>query len=327
MRELQPSSPDIFAAAQIEQERESLLEKFFPLMQQSPEGLYCSSPKFEVESPIGEKARQELVAGVMSLPENKGRQLWELSKDLKYISDNEASHRALDRVYSGPIAPDNLPNRQLSRLFLENLHNAMAARNRFRIVSREFSNAIMSRMALGQSDNIHVLSIAAGSSRAILETTAAFPPDIRSRIKVRLMDASKNALYDGKLLAEKLGILDQVELKQAHFLASNRYLEERYRPDFVEVVGLNDYLNDETSTALMRMINTRMAAGGRILLSNVSPNDEQDFLHNIIGWREMEYREGEELVRLAQDAGFSSPNIQLLQEPLGFCHLISAEKN
>lgn len=297
------------------------------VLPQIDENVYTSST-FELESPIGNEKRLALIKRVLNSPE-EGRLLWQSSENLKYISQNEASHSALDRVYGGPLMheEESAEQYELADLFLSNLHTAMAARNRFRIVQDVYHQEIADHFSLnGHSGEMSTLSIAAGSSRALMEKMAGTDTKDRERMKLRLVDASDVAVSDGVKLAQELGIENTVDVRQANFLRFNHYLEEGYAPRFTEIVGLFDYVPNSLVVKTLERVREQMPDGGSILYSSVSPNDEQEFLHNIIGWRPMEYRTSEEMTTLASQAGFDAKNVLLIEEPLKMCNLVLVRK-
>lgn len=213
---------------------EDILTQYLPFMREDITNRYCPSPRLERVSPIGDRARRELIELLVALPNQEGQQLWRWSGNLAYITANEATHRALDRVYHGPLVESSALKTEWAHLHLTNLHNAMAARNRLRIVAHEYRMALQQIAHRNPDQPITVLSIAAGSSRALLETTAHLDPSLRCRLRIRLVDISKCALQDGAALAASFGIDAQVELRRAHFLQVERYLTG-ISPDLVVV--------------------------------------------------------------------------------------------
>ncbi len=297
------------------------------ILPQQRESVY-SSPLFELESPIGDEKRITLVENLLHSPE-EGIKLWQSSENLKYITQNEATHMALDRVYSGPLRSEEKSREQfeIADLFLSNLHTSMAARNRFRIVQDVYRQEISDHFSLnGHSGEMNTLSIAAGSSRALMEKMAGTEDNDRLRMNLRLVDASDIAVADGVKLAEELGIQDTVTVRQTNFLRFNHYLEEGYSPRFTEIVGLFDYVPNKFVVKTLEKVREQMPDGGSVLYSSVTPNDEQDFLHSIIGWRPMVYRTAEEMTDLALQAGFITENTLLIEEPLKMCNLVLARK-
>lgn len=284
------------------------------------------SDDFETASPIGEENRKALMRWMLSLPGDEGYQLFRESDNLRQISDDAATHKALETMYVGP-RPEADEDRFLwARLFIENIHNSMAVRNRLRIVEGEF-NEFMDRAISGEMRGVNVLSIAAGSSRGIMEVFASLNGVVDPNlVRLRMIDLNREALDDGRKLAEDLNIHESVDFVRAHFLGFRRYLEEGYKPDFVEVVGLLDYLPVKSIKELLSALSNSLADDGVVLYSNVAPNDERDFTHKVVGWPNMYYRDSETLMGLAKNAGFNTDRTTVMSEPLGVYNLVLARK-
>lgn len=278
---------------------------------------------FELESSIGERKRGALVEHLVSLGKH-GSDLFRASSDLRQISDDEASHKALETIYTGPIYPDTDLLHFWSQIHIGNIHNAMAARNRLRIVKNEFTGFMGG--LLKDVDKVDVLSIAAGSSRGIMEVLRELNGRGHDHIRLRMVDINRDALADGKNLVKELDIQESVDFIRAHFLSFRRYLETGYRPHFVEIVGLFDYLPDNNVVTLLSAIRSQLAEGGMILFSNIDNNDEEHFTHQVVGWRSMQYRPKDQLVSLAENAGFGTGKIRAIEEPLGIYNLIAARR-
>lgn len=278
---------------------------------------------FEVQSPIGEANRREFVDLMVSLPGDEGRRQFCLSRNLAQISQDAASHRALETMYLGP--KDEIEGEEeglmWARLSIENIHNAMAVRNRLRIVKDEFREHVRGLLQEGRQ-SIQVLSIAAGSSRAVLETIASFDGSGENRLRLQLVDLNREALRDGRKLAEELGVDGSIQFTRTTYASFRRYLHEGYRPDFVEIVGLLDYLSSTEVVRLLRGLQGSLSDEGVILYSNIAPNDEQQFTHRVVGWPDMYYRTQTELSGFARDGGFDLRQARVVQEPLGIYNLM-----
>lgn len=317
-----PIFPDIKPSDNVSERRTKVLNQFaLKIGEKTP---YDSS-EFERVSSIGEDARIALINGMVSLPNTEGLELFRTSEDLKYISDYEATHRALDRMYVGPVSNDDKEGLLWSRLFMESTHNSMAVRNRLRIVKEEFVKHIENAFSR-QKGPFQVLSVAAGSSRAIMESLKYLNGTVRDRIVLQMVDNSSDALTDGKKLVEELGIKEAVRFTESNILRTTRYMDPNYHPEFVEAVGLFDYLPDNLIIFLLKKLKSQMSVGGVVIFSNIAPNDEQEFTHKVVGWRQMEYRNSGDLARLATDAGFGLSNVRILREPLGVYNLAMATK-
>lgn len=307
-----------------EQSIQRILEVLEPRLGPEPYG----SSDFETASPIGEEYRLALVDLMLSLPDSSGHTLFRTSANLDQISRDAATHKALETMYVGPNRNgiSEVGNRlSWARLMIENIHNSMAVRNRLRLVKQEF-RCFVDGLA-ESADTINVLSVAAGSSRGLLEEVAAQPLRIRNKMRLKLIDVAPEAGEDAGKLARQLGIDDLVETVTGNVLRVNSYLENGYRAHFIEVVGLVDYLReDKHAVNLLRRLINYLIEGGMILFSNIAPNDEEKFTHDIVGWREMTYRSAEVLVEFARQANFPDSAIRVIREPLGVYNMVSASR-
>jgi len=298
------------------------LHKIVPYFRNRFGQMPYGSPDFETASPIGEENREALVKWMLSLPEDRGYHLFRQSGNLRQISDDAATHKALETMYMGPKPEEDEDKFFWARLFIENIHNSMAVRNRLRIVEKEFE-AYMD-VTLKEREEVEVLSIAAGSSRAIMEVLARLNGVGYDQTRLRMVDLNREALDDGRNLALELQIHQSVEFIRAHFLSFRRYLEDGYSADFIEIVGLLDYLPGDHIISLLSEVRQHLTPKGMVLYSNIMPNDEQDFTHRIVGWPQMQYREAGQLVGFAKQAGFDRGSITVVPEPLGIYNIVSA---
>jgi hypothetical protein len=275
------------------------------------------SAVLEAVVPVGDGNRRALVDYLLSLPQDTALRIFRSSESMRHVRDNAATHRSLERIYTGPSSNEAGSERSWSRVMLENIRNAMAVRNRLRIVAEAYGKFIDERKH--DRRGIQTLSIAAGSSRAILEVAAQRKDP---RLQLRLTDITRNALADCQRLAAALNVTNPLRLIRSHFSGTGRYLESGYRPDFIEIVGLMDYLTDGAIVQLLAAVRAKMSPGGRVIYSNIAPNDEQVFIHAIVGWPPMVYRSPEQLQELGRQAGFRT--MTLVQEPLAVYHLVVA---
>lgn len=301
-----------------------ILDLLGPKLRREPYG----TPDFELASPIGESERSQLVSYMLALPGEEGHRLFRTSANLDQISNDAASHKALETMYVGPSRSgivETGDNLSWARLFIENIHNSMAVRNRLRIVESEFGRFMGGRLTEGFQET-KVLSIAAGSSRGIMEELAELNGRGHDKIKLRMVDINREALKDGRKLVAELGIGEAVEFIRAHVFSFKRYLENGYQPDFVEIVGLLDYLDDDQVIKLLAQVRNHLSEGGEVLYSNIAPNDEEEFTHRIVGWPRMQYRGSQDVLRVATVAGFTADKLRLISEPLGIYNVVSAKK-
>lgn len=291
-----------------------------------------SSADFEVSTPLIEEHRQRLVNRLLELEERQGlgSKIWRISGNLSDISNTVTTHRALDRVYLGPD-----PQRESTELGLEWAHycltlpkNAIGPRNRLRVVKQEFRKSVDKFTADSTGDSqerFYALSVAAGSSRGLMAVIRELGHEAASNVHLTMVDQSADAEVDALALASRLGIQDVVKFVKTNVFRTNKYLTRLY--NFIEVVGLFDYLKDEEIVYLLRNFRGSLAADGKILFSDIVPNNERAFLEKIVGWPVMKYRKAEELLSLGKIAGFDDSEMELTQEPQEVYNLISAVRS
>lgn len=278
---------------------------------------YCSR-EFELGSPIGNEAKDRIIQWMVGLLNDEGRELFRSSPTLDMLSANEASHKALELMYVGPLAEESGIERMWTRFAIENTHTAMAVRNRLRIVKETLFGHINACIEEGR-EQINVLGIASGSSRGLIEVAGEHKVD---NVKIRSVDISRTALQDTEALARSCGIRSQVETQRASFLNTSAYLSGETLYDFVEIVGLLDYFEDDQIKVLLKAVKGSLRSKGMVIYSNVTHNSEEQYTHGVVGWRKLFYRDEDEIFDLALTADFKRGKTRLIREPLGMCNLV-----
>lgn len=299
-----------------------ILKEFDPEVAEPP----YAGDFLEYSSPIGEEKRLALVDHMVRLGDY-GKFLFTSSMNLAYINEHGSTHRALDRMYRGPIEEIE-PDREhylWSRLFIENIHNAQALRNRRKKVEKMFREH-HSKSSGGANGLVEVLSVGAGSNYGMMRVLAGLGGEGLMRTRLTLVDISGEAMADAECLSSEFGVRSAVNLIQENALQVPRYTKKLDPLDTVEIVGLLDYFRkDETIINMLRRLRERMRLGGIMIYSNIAENDEMDFTHKIVGWPEMIYRSADQVQNLAVKAGFAPNQIVLEPEPLGVYNLVVAK--
>lgn len=300
--------------------RNALIKKYNP--QKYPEPY--NKDEFELVSPIGEENRKGLIKVFMDLPNEYAVALYKTSDSLAEIRKEASTYGALEKVYQGPFEDiiSESDKYRFARLLIDNINNSMGPRNRKRIVKRELVNFVKATR-VRSSDQITILSIGAGSARAILEASASLE-EHGAGLRLLLLDIDHKALLDAKRLAKEKGVNAQLETIRANFVQfiQNNNMHEQI--DFIEIVGLLDYLNDKHINFLLSQVRKYVRKDGTVLFSNIAPNDEEKFLHTVVGWPQMIYRTKEQLLRLVYEGGFRE--VELIQEPIGIYNFVKARK-
>lgn len=230
-----------------------------------------------------------------------------ISVNGRRVKDGSARWPALEAVYNFREGEgSNWFIRWIDDFWLH-IRNAQAVRNRLNIVERELASAILkvSGRKIG-SEPVRILSIAAGSGQAVIETVEQMR---KSGIlcEVVLIDQDDTALAYARQLAEQYGVSDLVTARAGNAVFFNRELHG-FVPDIVEMCGLMDYLDDRLAIALIKKIRRYLAREGFFLTCHIHPNAESYFLRHAINW-DMLYRSRQELETLLIEGGFLGPEL------------------
>ena len=225
-----------------------------------------------------------------------------ISVNGRRVKDGSARWPALEAVYN--FREGEGSNRLVRWIdaFWLHIRNAQAVRNRLSIVERELASAIL-KVARSKvsGEPVRILSIAAGSGQAVIETVERMR---RAGIQceVVLIDQDETALAYARKLAEQYGVGDLVTARAGNAVFFYRELQG-FVPDIIEMCGLMDYLDDRLAVALIKKIRRYVHAEGFFLTCHIHPNAESHFLRYAINW-DMLYRSRQELEGLLVEGGF-----------------------
>jgi SAM-dependent methyltransferase len=235
--------------------------------------------------------------------------------DAERVIDNVTTHAALEVVYS--YGADGSRKNEVANFFQklwQGTRNAKAVRNRLRLVKREIMGALRS---LINDDKVHILSIASGSSRAIIESLQELEKGghSTSSIDATFLDKSPRAIEYSKEMARISGLSNKffwVENTAGKYL-NDESVAKKF--DIIEMVGLMDYLDDAKGIQILSSVKKALKQGGKFITANIADNPERKFLTNAVGWK-MIYRTAEELASLLIRSGFSESGMRIYYEPL-----------
>lgn len=240
------------------------------------------------------------------------------SKTLRDIKAGATGWRALEIIYNFETERSKDP---LAKFWV-NMRNAQAVRNRFRfakfLLRRTFIEQARKTDKGSASNPLLLLSLAAGSAQAVLETVSEIRDDSDLHVNVVLIDSDTTVHSMIRKRIKNLGLTGRVQFVVGSAFKFSEVVRELPPPDIVEMLGLLDYLNDKLAARLCRNIYRNVSQGGSFLTCHIHPNPEQDFLRYVINWGHkpyMYYRTVNDLKRIVEDAGFQS--IQMYTEPHG----------
>jgi SAM-dependent methyltransferase len=259
-----------------------------------------------------------------SLPKNFKNIIKKTNKSASVVIENATNHKALEVLYSkGELFSFKKFGAKFFQFIWFNINNSKAVRNRLKFVKRELRMHLESISKFDR--DIEVLSIASGSSRAIVEVVKHGEYLRGANLVITFLDKSEHAINYSKNLSTDISHLP-IKLKWIQDSAGNFLRNPTgIKYDIVEIVGLLDYFTDEKVLETFSGIYKILQPGGIIITSNVNHNFEEKFITKVIDWP-MIYRTAEELANLVNKAGFDYNNMKVFYEPLKIHGMVVAKK-
>lgn len=237
----------------------------------------------------------------------------------KRVKDGAASWRALDIIYNHPFEKTKKLGSFVDEFWWFS-QNCQAVRNRFKLVKKELRKAVLDFAKNGQE--VRMVSLACGSGQAMIEMMSELKEQ-GIKTKALLIDIEPEALDYAKKLAEKNGVVEQIDFIRGEAMQSADILH-KFSPHIVEMLGLLDYLEKDNAIRLISDINNELVSGGVFLTCNIRQNSERFFVKWVIDW-DMVYRSAKELAEVIELSGFK--NYRLVYEPLKIHGAIIAKKS
>ena len=187
-------------------------------------------------------------------------------------------------------------------------------RNRQKLVVSALTQLIE---AYGKEQAVNLVAIGCGSGNNILQAVQIEKPKVAG-IKAQLFDLNQDALNQGKLKCQEMGLDKEVEF----ICADANQMEGKISapPQIVKMIGLMEYLSDENVIGLLESIKKFRAPSSSILISSIEPGHGIDrFLRRTLNFN-LNYRGPEKLKQLLQEFGYTRFNI--FSEPTGIFNVI-----
>lgn len=284
--------------------------------------------KYEYNSFLKKIVNVFFIPLLNNLPKSFQDYIKKTNKNAKEVIDNATTHVALEIIYhEGKTKHRHSFIKKIFRSIWFNLSNTKAARNRLKLTKREIKKKI--KICLEKKEPIAILSIAAGSARAVIESIIEC--DVPKNYPVTLYFIDKNPLatdYSKKIIQNN----DYFSLYHTEWFTMT--IGEFFRNDVhsvpegfsvVEMVGLLDYFDDNKSIDTFSKIRSILKKDGILVTANICPNTEQPFITKVVDWK-MIYRTPLELSLLLEKAGFAPESQSIYQEPLLIHTVIAAKK-
>ena len=193
----------------------------------------------------------------------------------------------------------------------------MALRNRKKLVSRILANLIREYAARG---HVKILGIGAGPSRNLLSAVILAG---EKDISATCIDLDAEAFTFGKQIWKDSGVPEDAIV----FLegdAADLTRKIHIVPQIVKLVGILEYLDDDSLDRLLRVSHECLQEEGSILTHSICPGHGVDpFLRRVFDLH-LRYRTTEALIDKLSRAGFG--DFQTFSEPIGVYTIIHARK-
>lgn len=259
-----------------------------------------------------------------NLPKNFKHHIKKTDTAASEVIDNVTTHNALEVLYNkGKSFSHKTFLEKFFRYIWFSLGNSKAVRNRLKLVQRELREYL--RLITKYKKEVHIISIAAGSSRAIIEAInhQDYLKDVK--LSITFLDKNAHAIEYSKKLSVNLTHphvdLEWIQDTVGSFLTK----QPTKKFDVVEIVGLLDYFDDKKVTETFEGIYHLLHPDGILITANINHNEEEVFVTRIIDWP-MVYRTPKELAVLAQNVGFKYNKMKVFYEPLKVHGLLVAQK-
>lgn len=280
---------------------------------------------YEVNSPLKKALNILLVPILNNIPSGFRGFIKRTHLSAKKVIEKATTHEAIEVLYKNgePEKTKNILQKFFYYIWFST-DNPKAIRNRLRLVERELKNAINENISEGR--DISILSIASGSSRAILDSLNGTIVQGKN-VLVTFLDKSAAAnKYSKKLTLEKNYPLNY-QFRWVKSTASKfpKYYQGLLLPNIIEIVGLFDYFKDKGILKLFSLVYKYLPEDGVFITSNIVDNHERKFVTDVVGWK-MVYKNPEDFYKLAIKAGFDPTKIKFFYEPLKIHFVMVARK-
>jgi hypothetical protein len=213
-------------------------------------------------------------------------------------------------------APHNrrLPNGHkldvITRGFFRHSVDAVGLRSRAAIL------AMIAREHIDEWDGeVKWLSVAGGSGQPVYDVCEQLSEPDRARLSLTLVDLDSFMVGFAKRLYETAPF----QLKSAVFqtrnithVPSRREILQSVQPDFIDCMGLFEYLEDKQAVALIKALVAALPKGGSLVFTNMSPGHPLLNVHQrALGWPGVIQRTIHEVAELFDAAGINRKNTEV----------------
>lgn len=214
------------------------------------------------------------------------------------------SGRTLDYVYRNSARGQGPLGRLIDRHYL-NAIGWRCIRQRGENLQRVLDDLL--RPLLMRGRQVHIMDIASGPGRYLLNTAARYPDQ---GLRITCRDQDVRGLEEGRRLAQDMALHGVVH-EQADAFAPASYSGLDPAPDIVIASGLYELFSDnELLATSLAAIHAAMPVGGRLIFTNQPHHPQLELIARTLNNREqqpwvMRLRPQSEMLQLVREAGFT----------------------
>lgn len=183
------------------------------------------------------------------------------------------------------------------------LHAAEAVRNR----KEYFKDTLLTHIGKHEPEPLHLLNVASGPARDLAELYELINPEM---LVTTCVDIDSRAIDYAKVVTQKYA--HQIEFVNRNII---RYKPEK-KFDVIWSAGLFDYFDDKMFVFVLSKFKEWITPTGSVIVGNFNTeNPTRTYMEEFGDWH-LIHRTQEELIALAQQAGFATQRCFIDSEPL-----------
>jgi len=207
----------------------------------------------------------------------------------------------------GRIFPKGWEPDERSIEIFYNMLDSIAIRTRAEIMKA----SMFAQAQQSESNELHVVSLGSGAAVAETDVAIKIQRELGKKLHMQFYDIDAEMLEFGEEYAQRVG-LDMSSMTQKH----ENYLRALALPaesqDFVDVLGLWEYLRHKECVNLLKKSYQLLKPGGTFIASNMLKGRKQfTFNQRGVGWWTLYDRSQDDLVAIAHEAGIDNRLVTL----------------
>lgn len=197
--------------------------------------------------------------------------------------------------------------------YFQDLAIAKATRER----NEDFKKIILDLVRKNRNQGVRIMNLACGSAREIKELLDGDYDKVFTKVTFDCCDFDTRAIDYAKQLLNNPNNVNFFQ-KNAIRLALKKDIKQELPKDYdlIYSTGLSDYLDESIASRLMGNLKRALKKGGMLAIANVRDkysNSSASWMEWVADWN-LIYRTEAEFKKIFLNAGFLSPNLQIIPQ-------------